>query len=112
MTSNDPKGQIHDLKITIKIKIYAQNTDRCLSHEVGSHAGLGWYKLLVHDGPVVLEPRCHGAVSNHVLNVALPLLAASHLLTALLACQSNKKTFGNNYEKMGEKLSITGCQHL
>ena len=54
-----------------------------LCHEVSSHAGLRWYKFLLHDCAVVLKPCSDGAVTDDILYVALSLLASSNLLTAL-----------------------------
>ena len=54
-----------------------------LCHEVGSHAGLRWYKLLLHHGPTVLKAGGDGTVSNDILNVAASPLHTTDVLTAL-----------------------------
>jgi len=62
-----------------------------LCHEVGSHAGLRWYKLLLHHCSTVLIPRGGRTVSYHIVNVAASSLHTSYILTAL-SCKSSNKT--------------------
>jgi len=66
----------------LQVVSMAGHSSEYLCHEVGCHAGLRWYKLLLHDSTTVLKPRRHGTASNHVLYERVPLLQTSRALTA------------------------------